>query len=236
MPTALIVDDEPGANRLLAMLVALRGYESHAAFDAAAGERLARETAPDVVLLDLMLPDRSGLEVCRALAWDPSTCRLPVVVVSARLAERSRVESLKAGACAFVPKPFTPEMIFEALTAASGWRGAIEASHAEVKVRLDATEDGDLAALALMRARLVARGSEGVAAARALAGLFEAAADPGVRVEMRLGDGQIDATLEAPGSLVAGAEVAPWLGRFDAASVESDGRRLQVSKRIRPDG
>jgi CheY-like chemotaxis protein len=126
MPTALIVDDEPEANKLLALLVQLRGYETRSAFTGAEALELAASARPDVVLLDLMLPDLTGLDVCRALRARPETSLVPVVVVTARLAERSRAESYQAGATEFVPKPFTPDQIFGALGEAASWRRQLE--------------------------------------------------------------------------------------------------------------
>ena len=67
MPTALIVEDEPEANKLLSMLVQLRGYRTDSAFTGGeALEKVDREP-PDIVFLDLMLPDINGYEVCQAL-------------------------------------------------------------------------------------------------------------------------------------------------------------------------
>ncbi|HEU5116344.1 MAG TPA: response regulator, partial [Isosphaeraceae bacterium] len=63
MPTALIVDDEPEANKLLSMLVRLRGYETLSAYSGEEALSTAKTMHPDVVFLDLMLPDRHGFEV-----------------------------------------------------------------------------------------------------------------------------------------------------------------------------
>ena len=122
MPTALIVDDEPEANKLLAMLVTLRGYRTRSAFTGSEALEIARSDAPDVVFLDLMLPDANGFEVCRALRAEGPTGAIPVVMVTARLAEENRDQSLKAGATAYVPKPYTPDQIFRARAAADAWR------------------------------------------------------------------------------------------------------------------
>ena len=67
MPTALIVEDEPEANKLLAMLVQLRGYQTESALDGAQAMDHLRNRIPDVVFLDLMLPDVDGYEICRSL-------------------------------------------------------------------------------------------------------------------------------------------------------------------------
>lgn len=115
MPTALIVDDEPQAAQLLARVVALRGYETRIAPDAATARRLIGEQRPDLVLLDLMLPDESGVEVCRRLKTDPESRHIPVIIVTARRLEQCRDDCLQAGASLIVTKPYTPDQIFRAL-------------------------------------------------------------------------------------------------------------------------
>jgi CheY-like chemotaxis protein len=127
MHNVLIVDDEPEANRLLAMIVQLGGHRTRSAFTGEQALSLARDEPPDVVLLDLMLPDLDGFAVCRELRAATATSLVPIVVVSARLAERNRVQSFEAGAVDFVPKPFLPEQIFHAIDAAQAWRRELEA-------------------------------------------------------------------------------------------------------------
>lgn len=119
MPTALIVEDEPEANRLLAMIVQLRGYRTRSAFTG--GEALAAMNdpePPDVVFLDLMLPDTNGYDVCRQIKSAQGSREIPVVMVTARLADEGRARSEQVGADGFIPKPYTPSQIFDALTTA----------------------------------------------------------------------------------------------------------------------
>ena len=122
MPTALVVEDEPEANRLLSMLIQLRGYRTESAFTAGQALEMAQEQPPDIVFLDLMLPDASGFEVCRRLKSQLETSDVPVVIVTARLEGEARARSAQAGACEYVPKPYTPEQIFEALESVSSRR------------------------------------------------------------------------------------------------------------------
>src|SRR5205807_2528884 len=114
MPTALIVEDEPEANKLLSMLVRLRGYRTESAFTGGEALEKVDQARPDIVLLDLMLPDINGYEVCRALKARRQTHPIPVVMVTARVAAENRVESYRVGANDFVPKPYTPDQIFTA--------------------------------------------------------------------------------------------------------------------------
>src|SRR5262245_9635702 len=126
MPNALIVEDEPQANQLLSRLVQLRGYQTESAFSGGEALDRAADRRPDVVFLDLMLPDTDGYAVCRALKARPETSTVPVVMVTARLADESRAQSYQAGAQEFVPKPYLPNQIFDALAAADAWRRDLE--------------------------------------------------------------------------------------------------------------
>ncbi|APW62188.1 response regulator [Paludisphaera borealis] len=123
MPTALIVEDEPEANKLLGMLLKLRGYRSTAALNGGDALRYLKDHAPDIVFLDLMLPDVNGYEICRMLKSSRTACLIPLVIVTARLAPENRIESFRAGADDFVSKPYTPDQIFQALQHAEDFRG-----------------------------------------------------------------------------------------------------------------
>ena len=158
MPTALIVEDEPEANKLLAMLVQLRGYPTESAFTGAEALEKVRNRVPDVVFLDLMLPDLDGYEVCRALKSSGTTSQIPVVIVTARIAAENRIESFHAGADDYVPKPYTPDQIFEALDESNARRRESTAARIEGEVVLDGRDDGEtLRRLARLRGLLLAR-------------------------------------------------------------------------------
>jgi CheY-like chemotaxis protein len=121
MPTALIVEDEPEANRLLAMLVQLRGYATESAFSGGEALEKVETRPPDIVFLDLMLPDINGYEVCRSLKNRKDTSHIPVIMVTARVAAENRLESFRVGADDYVPKPYTPDQIFRAMASALSW-------------------------------------------------------------------------------------------------------------------
>ena len=112
MPTALIVEDEPEANKLLAMLVQLRGYQTESALDGAQAMDHLQNRVPDVIFLDLMLPDVDGYDICRTVKSSGNTSQVPVIIVTARITDENRIESFKAGADDFIPKPYTPDEIF----------------------------------------------------------------------------------------------------------------------------
>jgi CheY-like chemotaxis protein len=158
MRTALIVEDEPEANKLLAMLLQLRGYRTESAYRGAEALEKIREHAPDVVFLDLMLPDMDGYQVCRSLKTPEGVISVPVVIVTARLTAENRIESFAAGADDYVPKPYTPDQIFEALEQSAAWKDQIDAPRLEGEVALDGRDDGDaLRELAHLRRLLQAR-------------------------------------------------------------------------------
>src|SRR5262245_66587895 len=104
MPKVLIVEDDES------MAVALRdgfeyeGFTASVAKDGQAGLRLANETSPDVMILDVMLPRLSGLDVCRQLRSEGST--VPIIMLTARGQEIDKVLGLKLGADDYVTKPF----------------------------------------------------------------------------------------------------------------------------------
>ncbi len=102
-PHILVVDDEPAIRRTLRTNLQARGYDVIAV---ETGEEALRETAsamPDLVILDLMLPGLSGLEVCQALRSDS---QVPILVLSARGEERTKVHALDLGADDYLTKPF----------------------------------------------------------------------------------------------------------------------------------
>jgi two-component system KDP operon response regulator KdpE len=103
MPRIIIVDDEPQILRALRINLQARGYEIHTAPNGAEALRVAAATRPDLVILDLGLPDIDGVEVIRKLrAWTP----VPIVVLSGRAESRNKVDALDAGADDYVTKPF----------------------------------------------------------------------------------------------------------------------------------
>jgi DNA-binding response OmpR family regulator len=125
MPIALIVEDEPEANKLLAMLLQLRGYRTESAFQGAEALEKIRDHAPDVVFLDLMLPDMDGYDVCRSLKSLGQDDPIPVVIVTARLTAENRIESFAVGADDYIPKPYTPDQIFEAIEQSAAWKDQV---------------------------------------------------------------------------------------------------------------
>jgi two-component system phosphate regulon response regulator PhoB len=107
MAKVLVVEDEPDLQQVLEYNLKQAGHEVLATKLGQEGIRLAREHRPDIVLLDLMLPDRSGIEVCRALKEGATTKSIPVLMVTARGEEIDRVVGFEMGADDYVTKPFS---------------------------------------------------------------------------------------------------------------------------------
>jgi DNA-binding response OmpR family regulator len=105
-PTVLIVDDEPFGRDSLEMLLLNQGYNLAFAADGAEALAKAAELIPDLILLDVMMPDMDGFEVCRRLRSDVVLADVPVVLVTALDDRDSRLQGIEAGADDFVTKPF----------------------------------------------------------------------------------------------------------------------------------
>ncbi|MEU9036016.1 response regulator [Streptomyces sp. NPDC048352] len=115
MTRVLVVDDEPQIVRALVINLRARAYEVDAAGDGAGALELAAARHPDVVVLDLGLPDMDGVEVIRGLrGWT----RVPILVLSARHSSDEKVEALDAGADDYVTKPFGMDELLARLRAA----------------------------------------------------------------------------------------------------------------------
>lgn len=104
----LVVDDEKDIVELVRYHAERAGFLCLTAGDGASALRLTRAQHPDVLILDLMLPDLDGLEVCRQLRRERATARLPIVMLTAKAEEVDRVVGLEVGADDYLVKPFSP--------------------------------------------------------------------------------------------------------------------------------
>jgi two-component system phosphate regulon response regulator PhoB len=104
----LIVDDEQDVTELLEFNLRSAGYEVISAEDGPTALKKARESLPDLIVLDVMLPEMDGTEVCKQLRRDPATARIPIVMLTAKATEIDRVLGLELGADDYVTKPFSP--------------------------------------------------------------------------------------------------------------------------------
>ena len=104
----LVVDDEPEAIELVEFNLKQAGFDVASAADGAEALKKARALQPSLVVLDLMLPEMDGLEVCKILRREPTTKAIPIIMLTAKAAEIDRVLGLELGADDYLTKPFSP--------------------------------------------------------------------------------------------------------------------------------
>ena len=107
-PLILIVEDEPPLQKLLAYNMEAAGFEVAQAYDGEEAVTMIEERTPDLLLLDWMLPQLSGLELCRRLRRRSDTAHMPIIMLTARGEEPDRLRGLDTGADDFITKPFSP--------------------------------------------------------------------------------------------------------------------------------
>ena len=108
MPKVLVVEDEPAIRELLKVNLVDAGYEVRMVADAESGLRELGESLPDLLLLDWMLPGKSGLLLAKELRADARTRELPIIMITARTDEADKVAGLEAWVDDYVTKPFSP--------------------------------------------------------------------------------------------------------------------------------
>jgi len=108
MKRILIIEDDRDIVELVRYNLANEGYQVGSSGDGATGLSMLKKSPPDLLLLDLMLPKLSGLEICREVRRDESLNRLPILMLTARGEEADRVVGLEMGADDYVVKPFSP--------------------------------------------------------------------------------------------------------------------------------
>ena len=106
-PTVLLVEDEPAQREMLAYNLEAEGFDVITADNGEDGLILVDENDPDLIVLDWMMPQLSGIEVCRRLKSDSKTRQIPVIMLSARAEEVDRVRGLETGADDYVVKPYS---------------------------------------------------------------------------------------------------------------------------------
>jgi two-component system phosphate regulon response regulator PhoB len=109
----LIVDDEPSLTEVLSYNLAKEGYEVVVAHEGREGLRKAQMLLPDLILLDLMLPGLSGLDLCKELRAAPKTATIPVLMLTAKAEETDQVIGFAVGADDYVTKPFSPKVLMQ---------------------------------------------------------------------------------------------------------------------------
>jgi DNA-binding response OmpR family regulator len=105
----LVVEDEPDIRHLIAHHLGREGFRCREVATGAEALRAVRTSIPDLIVLDLMLPEMDGLEVCRRLRGDVGTAAIPIIMLTAKSDEIDRVVGLELGADDYVAKPFSPK-------------------------------------------------------------------------------------------------------------------------------
>lgn len=108
MARIMIVDDDPVILELITLNLQLEGHEVITATNGPRALEVVRAEHPEVLILDVMLPEMDGFTVCRKLQEDPATAGIPVVLLSARALHSDVEEGMSAGASEYVTKPFDP--------------------------------------------------------------------------------------------------------------------------------
>ncbi len=118
--TVLIVDDEMSNTQLFAMMLELEGYRAVVARDAPTALDALRQQTPDVMIVDVMLPGASGLDLCRKVRNDLGLKELPIVIVSAKSQLADVQAGVAAGATAYLTKPVTKAELLGAVRQVTG--------------------------------------------------------------------------------------------------------------------
>ena len=117
MSQILVVEDDPDIAELIAHYLEKAGHTVESLATGAAVMPKVRRQPPDLVVLDLMLPELDGLMICQAMRSDPQTAAIPIIMVTARGDEADRITGLELGADDYVTKPFSPKELAARVTA-----------------------------------------------------------------------------------------------------------------------
>ncbi|MGY1529972.1 twitching motility response regulator PilH [Luteimonas sp. A649] len=118
MARILIVDDSPSQLMGIRRIVEGLGHEALTAEDGAAGVEAAKRELPDLILMDVVMPNLNGFQATRAITRDPATRHIPVILVTTKDQETDRVWGMRQGARAYLTKPFSETELSETITKA----------------------------------------------------------------------------------------------------------------------
>jgi DNA-binding response OmpR family regulator len=114
MTRVFVVDDEPDVVELLQTVLEIEGYQVETATEGRSALARLLADPPDLLILDLMMPDLDGMELLKLLRLDPAGAGIPVLIVSARTGQHDQIATLQLGANAYICKPFsTKELVMQ---------------------------------------------------------------------------------------------------------------------------
>ncbi len=113
MARILIVDDSPSQLMGMKRIVEKLGHEAMTAEDGAAGVEAAKASLPDLILMDVVMPNLNGFQATRAISKEATTSQIPVVLVTTKDQETDKVWGMRQGAKAYITKPFTESQLVE---------------------------------------------------------------------------------------------------------------------------
>lgn len=116
-PKLLLIEDEEDIASLVQLQAEIYGYKLLVETDGLNGLRAVEKERPDLIILDIMLPGQSGLDVCRKVKANPDTKEIPIIIISAKSEELDVVLGLELGADDYVSKPFSPKILFSRVRA-----------------------------------------------------------------------------------------------------------------------
>ncbi len=111
----LVVEDDPEINQLVGAYVEICGYRYRSALSGESALAQVKDRAPDLVVLDVMLPDLDGFEICRRVKAITNGNAVPVIMLTALDNDESRLKGKQCGACAYLTKPFDPDTLMQTL-------------------------------------------------------------------------------------------------------------------------
>jgi CheY-like chemotaxis protein len=136
----LVIDDDADLNRLLGDYLREENFAYHQALSGKEGLTLARNLHPEAIVLDVMLPDIDGYEVCRSLKACRSTCDIPVILLTCMCQPEHIHRSRLCGAWDCIAKPYAPDKLIERAREAVAWRSALAERPASSHFRIDAAD------------------------------------------------------------------------------------------------
>ena len=122
----LVVDDDKEVVRLMRAYLEQAGYEVLAAYDGETALHMLRREKPDLLLLDLMLPDRDGYDITRLVRGDPTLAHIPIIMLTARVEDTDKIIGLEIGADDYVSKPYNPREVVARVRARLRSQGAFK--------------------------------------------------------------------------------------------------------------